>query len=70
MSSRLRKAYVAAKFYELAHRFARDEPELIPTGRRSTIGLPLSPGGGFPEIQFLVADVDNAVVLEKEVGAK
>ena len=32
-------------------------------------GRPLSPNRDFGEIQFLVADVDNAVVLEKEVSA-
>jgi hypothetical protein len=38
----------------------------IPRGR---LRGPLSPNRDFGEIQFLVADVDNAVVLEKEVSA-
>src|ERR1700678_2017703 len=35
-----------------------------------TIMGPLSPRRGLPEIEFLVADVDNAVVLEKEIGTQ
>jgi hypothetical protein len=31
---------------------------------------PLAPDRDFGEIQFLVADVDDAVVLEKEIGSE
>ena len=36
MSSRLRKAYVAAKFYELAHRWARARHSTAAAARSST----------------------------------
>ena len=39
-------------------------------GASSTMRFPLAPGGGLSEIQSLVANVDNAVVFEKEVGTE
>jgi hypothetical protein len=40
------------------------------TRTRTIEKRPLAPDRNFGEIQFLVSDVDDAVVLEKEIGSE
>jgi hypothetical protein len=42
---------------------------LAQAGGRLRDAPPLAPDREFAEIQFLVADVDDAAVLEKEIGS-
>ena len=44
--------------------------EVGTTSTRTIEKRPLAPDRNFGEIQFLVADVDDAVVLEKEIGSE